>query len=198
MAKDSDDPEQTTPVARQIEDPAAPLRWLRRVESLVVSTFLVSVVALVITQVATRYLFNRPPVWTEEFARYSLVWVTFIGLGLLAADRALITVKVIDLFAPRRVVISVRILAEMATIAVCVTITKASFGFLERVSGQTSAASGIPMSWVYASMAIGFALLLVHATVWLIRDLRELWSRDSVVTETEATEDPLVDGGAAV
>lgn len=34
---------------------------------------------LVAVQVITRYIFNNPLSWTEEIARFVLVWLTFIG-----------------------------------------------------------------------------------------------------------------------
>jgi len=37
---------------------------------------------LVSVQVITRYIFNNPISWTEEMARFILVWITFIGAAI--------------------------------------------------------------------------------------------------------------------
>ena len=34
-------------------------------------------------QVIARYVFDAPPFWTEELARFTLIWITFVGAGLV-------------------------------------------------------------------------------------------------------------------
>ena len=41
--------------------------------------FLTAMVALVLFQVAARYVFRAVPVWTEEIARYCMVWGGLLG-----------------------------------------------------------------------------------------------------------------------
>lgn len=41
--------------------------------------FLVVLVAVVILQVIARYIFASPPAWTEEIARYAMIWAGLLG-----------------------------------------------------------------------------------------------------------------------
>ncbi len=41
--------------------------------------FLVVLVCVVILQVVARYLFASPPAWTEEIARYAMIWAGLLG-----------------------------------------------------------------------------------------------------------------------
>lgn len=41
--------------------------------------FLIAMVALVAIQVVARYLFHAPPYWTEEAARYCMIWAGLLG-----------------------------------------------------------------------------------------------------------------------
>lgn len=43
---------------------------------------LVLLVAVVLLQVVARYLFFQPPVWTEEAARYLMIWAGLMGATL--------------------------------------------------------------------------------------------------------------------
>ena len=52
---------------------------LDRAATLVAATALAVLVGTVILQVVARYLFQSPPSWTEELARYSMIWAGLIG-----------------------------------------------------------------------------------------------------------------------
>lgn len=53
----------------------------RGVEHAVVALFALLTIA-VFAQVIARYVFNRPPAWTEELARYCQVWIVLLASSL--------------------------------------------------------------------------------------------------------------------
>lgn len=44
--------------------------------------FLALMIAAITLQVVARYVFNQPPAWTEEVARYAMVWVGLLGAAV--------------------------------------------------------------------------------------------------------------------
>ena len=57
---------------------------------------------LVSAQIVSRYVFNFPLGWTEEMARFSFVWVSFLGASALMQVREHINVTVfVEAFPPR-------------------------------------------------------------------------------------------------
>lgn len=52
---------------------------LNHICKVVASIFLFIMSALVIIQVIARYIFDAPPQWTEEAARYCMVWMGLLG-----------------------------------------------------------------------------------------------------------------------
>ncbi|MDO6587372.1 TRAP transporter small permease [Salipiger sp. 1_MG-2023] len=50
--------------------------------SAVTVTALVVLVGVVLLQVAARYIFQQPPSWTEELARYAMIWAGLIGASM--------------------------------------------------------------------------------------------------------------------
>ena len=50
-------------------------RWVQVLSA----TFLIALVGFVMLQVVARYVFQSPPSWTEELARYAMIWAGLLG-----------------------------------------------------------------------------------------------------------------------
>jgi len=55
---------------------------LDRVASLLAGAAVVVLVGAVMLQVVARYVFSQPPAWTEELARYAMIWAGLIGASM--------------------------------------------------------------------------------------------------------------------
>ena len=152
-------------------------RWVTRVERWGTGLFLILIVALVVTQVVTRYVLEDPPLWSEEFARYALVWLTFLGAAWLVALNDHITVHGLDLIFSRRGKIILDAVVQVVQAVVSVIVLLNAPAYLARVSMQHSAAGNLSMGWVYGSVAVGFALILVHSILILAKDVLHLRGR---------------------
>lgn len=53
--------------------------WLCKVEGAVMVVWFAAVLVVMTCQVISRYVLNAPLNWSEEFARYSFVWISYIG-----------------------------------------------------------------------------------------------------------------------
>lgn len=53
--------------------------WVDRICLFLAKTALVGMVCVVMVQVVSRYGLRQPPVWTEELARYLMVWGGLLG-----------------------------------------------------------------------------------------------------------------------
>lgn len=150
------------------------MRALSLLEKYATMITLVVIVSLVVTQITTRYILPNPPLWTEEFARYGLVWLTFLGAAWLSSTNEHLTVHALDLALRPRGKIVIDILAHAVQATVAVVVVMNAPAFLARVSQQTSAAGGLSMAWVYGSATVGFALMLLHSLHLLVRDVLAL------------------------
>ena len=45
-----------------------------------------AILVVTVLQIVLRFVFNEPLVWSEELARYMLIWLTFLGAGVVAWD----------------------------------------------------------------------------------------------------------------
>jgi TRAP-type transport system small permease protein len=57
-------------------------RRLFAVVEIVASTMLAVMVLAILFQVVARYVFAHPPFWTEELARYAMIWCGTLGAAL--------------------------------------------------------------------------------------------------------------------
>jgi len=57
-------------------------RGIDRLAGAATMVFLVALVGAVMVQVVARYLLNSPPPWTEEMARYAMIWAGLMGATL--------------------------------------------------------------------------------------------------------------------
>ncbi|MCO5145356.1 MAG: TRAP transporter small permease subunit [Aquamicrobium sp.] len=145
---------------------------LDRVCLLLAKAALVGMVCVIMLQVVSRYGLRQPPAWTEELARYLMVWGGLLGATAAfrrAADPAI--ARIDERGAGPR--------ARLARLAVVLTaiifvgpILYFSFvgpnfdlsrGFVIRMAARTSPGLGINLGFIAAAIPTVCAILLIHA-----------------------------------
>lgn len=112
--------------------------------------------------VAGRYFTGNSLTWADEVARYSMIWLTFLGSGLALREGAHAAITNAQDALPTS--------GQRAMRAVILIVMFAFFGFMvwvgidymSRMAVQKSAALRVPMKWIYAAMPAGFALMIIH------------------------------------
>ena len=131
--------------------------------------------AIVFLQFFTRYVLNDSLAWTEEIARYALMWLTFIGAAVVARKNLHISVEVLLHYlpiAPARL-----LLAIVDTIKLLFIGLLAYFGWaiVERMQWQRMVIIDLPMSIVYGGVALGCLIMLVRQAIIFVRNARDGW-----------------------
>jgi len=142
----------------------------RRVLAAVCAALLVAMLIGVGAQVIMRYVFNQPLVWSEELARYCMIWLAMLAAALAAREGQHIALgDLIPLPRPVRLVVNA-ITIFFVALTLWVLIDQ---GWLltERTGRQLSATLRIKMSWVYASIPVGSALMIVGLVLGWLREL---------------------------
>ena len=142
---------------------------------MVLSIFILSasMFLAVIAQVVFRYVVQQPLPWSEELARYLMIWVAclagaeayhlknHVGIdfvaGLLPA-------------APRRWVSRA---AHLAVFILMTVIIYQGFRLCWLLQDQESPALEIPMSWPYLAVPVGAVLIAVYALIFLFQGFGE-------------------------
>lgn len=135
--------------------------------------FLTTMIIAVGTQVLSRYFLPVPVSWTEELARYSLIWLTFIGAAMAIHSKGHFVLEVVlNKMTPKiKYIIQIGILIILAVFLAVNAYSSALI--LKVLQYQTSAALQVQMSYVYLSMPVGSIFMLIHVIVQLVDKLKQ-------------------------
>lgn len=148
------------------------MRRVRDVVETVGAVLLTAVVLIVLIQVVTRYLLEISISWPEELARYTLVWLTFVGAAAAAARRSEIVVDSLIELLPQRARRGMRALASVGGIVAIGILIWAAVPLFGTAARTTSPATGIALRWVYLALPVGGVLVGLFLLGDLVRLIR--------------------------
>ena len=129
------------------------LRILDKVLSVSLATLMVAMVISVAWQVLSRYLFVVPAAWTEELARFLLIWIGMLGAAFAYRSGSHLGLDLL----PAKLQGKNKIRLSRLTHLVCMTFSAAVLviggGSLVAMTWelkQYSAAMGLPIAFVYS------------------------------------------------
>jgi C4-dicarboxylate transporter DctQ subunit len=137
--------------------------WVGRTCQIVAAGLLAFMSVTLFLQVLFRYVLVLPLPWSEEAARFSLVWFAMLA-SCVAGQQGLHFVFRWGLgwmsSGPRE---AVRIVVLVLGTGVTLLLAEQGWLYLEIVSGLTATATRINMAWAYAAIPVGaFGLALIY------------------------------------
>ena len=141
------------------------MKIIRKTTEIVIIFLFVVLVAVVFYQVVARYIFNDPPSWTEELARYCQVWIILLASSICIRKGSHLAV---DYFGHKLSVEAKRIInivrSSLIVLYVAVVIV---FGWKLMVVGQyqLSPALQVKMSFVYIIFPLSGVLMLLESII---------------------------------
>lgn len=128
----------------------------------VLIALLVVMACIIFSNVVLRYTTGDSIIWAEEVARHMMIWVTFLGAGLVMRTGGHVAIDNLHTAVSTKTARVMRgvVVAGIAVFGVFMAV--ASSDYVWRTRFQTTAATDIPISFIYAAMPVGFVLLLVH------------------------------------
>ncbi len=152
-------------------------RRATRLVELVVILLMLGLIGLVSAQIVMRYVFRSPLTWSEELARMTFVWLTFIGAGLAFHRRENLRLTTLTDELPERARLWLRALTQVAEIAFLGIVIGWCIPLLQRLYAAPTPALEWSMDAFYAGVAVGGVVILVFAVIGLVRTLGELGRR---------------------
>ena len=148
------------------------------VNSVLATTMVILMGALVLDvlwQVFTRFVLRDPSSWTEELARYLMIWVGLIGAAYAAGRHKHLAV---DILAGKLTESRARLLRLIIGVCTLIFALAALFGGGIRLVwvmlklGQTSASLQWPLGYVYLALPVSGLLIAFYAILDMIDELR--------------------------
>ena len=153
-----------------------PVALLDRALGGVLALLMLILVSAVTWQVASRYLLRDPSAWTEELARYLLIWIGLLGAAHAYRTRAHMG---IDLLAQKVGAIGrarLRVISALAVVAFAVPVMIVGGTSLVQLTWelrQYSAALGLPMALVYSAIPLSGVVIALYALLDIAGALEE-------------------------
>lgn len=150
------------------------MKWLYRLEEIICAIFILSATSLLFINIILRN-FGMGTSWSEEFIRYSFIWITFIGAAICVRVGAHVSVDLIDSFVSNKIGKVILIIAFLITIIFMIWmlilgIKTVTFNYN---NGQITPALSIPIYLVYLSIPIGFFLMIIHSLENLVKIIKK-------------------------
>jgi TRAP-type transport system small permease protein len=155
----TDVPAPTTPLARF---DAALLRWNR----MLIVSLLVAMAVVVFANVALRFLTDRSILWAEETSRYAMIWLTFLGAGLVLRHGGHIGIDALQNRLPRHAAV-IRGTIALLLLGFFVFMAWIGTRYALLTWSQTTPVLQVPVGFVYLAVPVGFALLIAHLLLML-------------------------------
>jgi TRAP-type C4-dicarboxylate transport system permease small subunit len=153
---------------------SAVLTPLHRIERLidaalrpVVFAGMAALIGVITLQIVSRVFFQAVG-WTEEVARFLLVWITFLGATLAFQRGRHIAVTFLVDALPGRLKRLARIAALLVILGFMIALVIIGWEYMQVQSFQKSASLRLSMTWVYAVMPLCAALMAWYAFVDLV------------------------------
>ncbi|WP_299819733.1 TRAP transporter small permease [uncultured Pontibacter sp.] len=120
----------------------------------------------VLWQVASRYVLKSPSSYTDELARFLLIWVGLLGASYVASKRLHLAIDILP---------SKLEGAKQARLNILINVIVALFAFFAMVWGglklvyitltleQTSAALNVPLGYIYAAIPLSGILIVYYS-----------------------------------
>jgi TRAP-type C4-dicarboxylate transport system permease small subunit len=143
-----------------------------RIGEVLLVLFLSALTIVVFLQVLFRYVFHLPLFWTEETARYCLIWASMLGAGYALRHGQHIAVTYVVDRLPERFYRAATRLAQVAVLAIIVVILWGGIELVWITRNQISPALRIPMSYPYLAMPTGAVFMLVHQLALLFEPVQ--------------------------
>jgi TRAP-type C4-dicarboxylate transport system permease small subunit len=139
---------------------------------------------IVFLQFFTRYIMNDSLSWTEEIARYGLMWLAFIGGAVVTRKKSHIAVELLsNLMAPGPLRAMLLALVDFVTLGFIGLLAYFSVTIIERMHSQRMTVFDLPMSLVYGVVGLGCFMMLARQIQVVWRNARDGWRRAPDVTE---------------
>jgi TRAP-type C4-dicarboxylate transport system permease small subunit len=136
----------------------------------------------VLWQVFTRFILRDPSSWTEELARYLLIWVGLLGAAYAAGRRMHLAVDLLPTKLTGKKRLQLEIFIEIATLAFAffaLVIGGFRLVMVTLVLNQTSAALQLPLGYVYVVVPLSGVLIMFYS----LDHIRTLLGEDHTESE---------------
>lgn len=123
------------------------------------------IIFVTVAGVFARYVLDTPLIWSDELARFSLIWMIFLGAGVVSFKDSHLVVDFIFEYVPEKVGSFLKTFSFIVVLGFLITLVVFSIDLLRVAGYNTSPALEIPLSFWRGSVVAG-AILMIIAMIY--------------------------------
>ena len=135
------------------------------------AALLLVMTVLIFWQVFARFVVGSPLHFSDEIARFSMLWLTFIGAGYAYRQGTLISVDIVLEYSGPKLAKLLRVSIIICSSAFAFVMVKYGLDLVDRVSRQTAPSTRISMMWPYLSVPLGGIIIIINSLGLLIDEV---------------------------
>lgn len=136
----------------------------------ITSGIMVALLVIVLMQIASRYIFNSSLSWTEEAARYLMIWGVLLGVSLAYLNGYLISIETFVNRFPPSVGRVVRRVNKLLSLFYTGILTVYGVNLCILGSQMHTPSLEISYVWIYLAVPVGAGLLFVLFLIHLLKN----------------------------
>ena len=147
-----------------------------------ITVFLFSLMIIITPwQVISRYILKNPSTTSEEFIRFSLIWLSMLAAAYVVGKKSHISITLFSdsLNSQKRKIIDAFIQFSFLIFAIIILI----YGGLKAVSltmGQISPSLNLPMGYVYLALPVSGLLIIIYSIINIINIFQDKRTINSI------------------
>lgn len=148
---------------------------LEKVEGLLLTVILITMIGLAFLQVVLRNFFSTGIIWADPFVRHLVLWVGFIGASVATKEHGHLAMDLVSRFLPDKLRKPTAMFVDAASSLVCALLALASYKFVlgEKEMGELLL-PWIPTYWAIAIIPLGFSLMSLRFAGKILTDVKIL------------------------
>ena len=172
------------------------IRFLSAINMVQLSAFrwgamflVLAIAAIVSASVFFRYVLNDSLSWSEELAKYAMLWLVFLGAPIALRMGVHPNIEIMISKFPKRITKTILTLMHLAVFIFCAFLALKSHEFAWNGRTQVAISVGdISMYWFFVSIPLGMASMALVSLQQFLEDAVELFSstqskKDEFVTK---------------
>ena len=123
---------------------------------------------MVFTQVVLRYGFDSNIYWSEEFSRYSMIWIAFLGSAIGIKHNEHTRIDFFVKLLPAKAQLAMEVINRLICIFFVAFITYSSITMLENTFKLKTPSLQIPVGLVHLALPITGVVMIVYLIIQII------------------------------
>lgn len=137
------------------------MRYINGLAEFLLTLLFAAMVAVGTLQVFNRFLFNMSLSWSEEFQKYTFIWLVFIAIPVAYNRAAHLRVDSLVALFPLGLQRFLGVIVDILWLLLGMALVAYTWRIMQVTQYQQSPGLGLSMSWVYCGMLVGGAYLIL-------------------------------------